>query len=180
MLSWRWTVNIKLRVVFDASKQSSTGKSLNDSMFAGPKLQSNIVDVLILFRIHKHVFTMNTCKMYQQINVIPSHRQVQHILWWEAPDLELTKFEFNTVTYGVNCALCLAIRVLHNIAYRFGDFPFVQLALRQHTYADDICTGKDTIDQVLRLQQDFINVLYNAGFSLKKLTTNVLSRFIWR
>lgn len=67
--------------------------------------------------------------MYQQINVIPSHRHGQHILWWKAPDLELTKFEFNTVTYGINSAPYFAIHVLQNIADRFGDFPFVQLAL---------------------------------------------------
>lgn len=53
---------MKIRVVFDASAKSVTGVSLNECLYAGPKLQLDIVDVLTLFRTHKYVFSTNICK----------------------------------------------------------------------------------------------------------------------
>ncbi|XP_045457511.1 uncharacterized protein LOC123667716 [Melitaea cinxia] len=46
----------KLRVVFDASAKDANSKSLNDSQLVGPKLQSNIVEILLHYREHKVVF----------------------------------------------------------------------------------------------------------------------------
>lgn len=42
----------KLRVVFNGSSRSSNGVSLNDILYAGPKLQNEISDVLLWFRVH--------------------------------------------------------------------------------------------------------------------------------
>ena len=39
--------NPKFRVVFNASAHSTNGKSLNEVLFSGPPLQTNIIDVLI-------------------------------------------------------------------------------------------------------------------------------------
>lgn len=44
---------IKLRVVFDASASTSSGKSLNDLLYVGPKLQSPICFIVAVF--------INTC-----------------------------------------------------------------------------------------------------------------------
>lgn len=46
----------KLRIVFDASAEDFNHKSLNKSLLIGPKLQSNIVEVLLHFRLHTIVF----------------------------------------------------------------------------------------------------------------------------
>lgn len=48
-------------------------------------------------------------KMYRQILLTPEHRCYQHILWRVSQQGELNVYELNTVTYGVNCALFLAI-----------------------------------------------------------------------
>ena len=40
----------KLRVVFDASAKTSNGKSLNEVMLVGPRLQKDIVDILCKWR----------------------------------------------------------------------------------------------------------------------------------
>ncbi|XP_016661601.2 uncharacterized protein LOC107884315 [Acyrthosiphon pisum] len=47
----------KFRVVFDASASVADGSSLNSSLFPGPKLQQDIVDVLTRFRLFRHAFT---------------------------------------------------------------------------------------------------------------------------
>lgn len=46
----------------------------------------------------------------------PENRCYQHIIWRASPHEELKMYELNTVTYGVNYAPFLAIRVFHYIA----------------------------------------------------------------
>lgn len=105
-----------IRVVFDASAVSSSNRSLNQCLYTGPKLQQDILDVVLRFRVHRFTFTADICKMYRQILVLPQYRKYQHIFWRASPCDELKLFQLNTVTYGLNCAPYLALRVLRDIA----------------------------------------------------------------
>ncbi|KAL4136164.1 hypothetical protein QTP88_007728 [Uroleucon formosanum] len=163
----------KIRVVFDASARGFRGQSLNECLWSGPKLQQDIVDVLKRFRVHKYTFTTDICKMYRQILTLPKYREFQHVLWRSSPHDELREYELNTVTYGVNCAPYLALRVLKVIASTDCDgFDRVRNALNYQTYVDDICVGADTIPDVLKLQSDLISVLGRSGLELKKWASN--------
>lgn len=149
-------IDSKIRVVFDASAQSFSSKSLNHCLHAGPKLQRDVIDVLLLFRVPRYAFTADISKMYRQIWVIPEHRPYQHILWRASTHDELKEYELNTVTYGINCAPFLAIRVLRHIAEQdCTHVPAVHDALLYGTYVDDICVGSDTIDDAMSLQADY-------------------------
>ena len=53
----------KFRVVFNASSKSLNGISLNDTLFAGPSLQTSIVDVLLKWRSHHYVYSADIQKM---------------------------------------------------------------------------------------------------------------------
>jgi len=67
------SVTTKLRVVFNGSSKSDSGFSLNDLLYTGPKLQTELFDVLIWFRQFRHVFMSDIEKMYRQIAVHPDH-----------------------------------------------------------------------------------------------------------
>ncbi|XP_033361813.1 uncharacterized protein LOC117240065 [Bombus vosnesenskii] len=56
----------KLRVVFDGSAASSTGVSLNDTLYTGSKLQEGLFNILLRFRLHQYVLTGEIEKMYRQ------------------------------------------------------------------------------------------------------------------
>lgn len=166
-------VNPKIRVVFDASATSSTGISLNQCLLTGPKLQRDVIDILLLFRVPRFAFTADVCKMYRQILVAPEFRIYQHILWRESPMAELKEYELNTVTYGMNCAPFLAMRVIQSIAeLECDDFPAVREVLLHHTYVDDVCVGADTEKDALQLKSELVFVLSKAGFELKKWASN--------
>ncbi|KAF0754056.1 Uncharacterized protein FWK35_00018224 [Aphis craccivora] len=166
-------IHNKLRVEFDASARCDSGQSLNDALYVGPKLQRDIVDVLLGFRLYRFAFSSDICKMYRQILVNAEYRQYQHILWRASPIDALKEYALNTVTYGVNSAPFLALRVLHDIADRCDtSLTAVQMALRLQTYMDDICTGAETLDEALRLQQDLVKTLMSYGFELKKWSSN--------
>lgn len=55
----------KLRVEFDASTKTSSGYSLNDLMYTGPTIQSELFSILLRFRLPKFVFTADIEKMYR-------------------------------------------------------------------------------------------------------------------
>lgn len=165
--------NPKIRVVFDASSKSFNGVSLNSCLLAGPKLQRDVVEVLILFRLYRHAFTADICKMYRQIMINPEHRRYQHILWRASPYDPIKEYELNTITYGTNCAPYLALRVLQYIAeHDCRDFPMVKQALQHHTYVDDICFGVDSIHEATKIQSDLIYVLEQSVLELKKWSSN--------
>ena len=52
-------VTTKIRVVFDASSKNSEGHSLNDQLFVGPKLQPDIVEILIQMSLKKIVISVD-------------------------------------------------------------------------------------------------------------------------
>jgi len=144
--------NLKIRVVFDASAITHDGTSLNSCLFQGPKLQQDIVDILTRFRVHKFAFTTDICKMYRQVLVTPEYRPLQHFLWRSSPHDQLMEYELNTVTYGLNFAPFLALRVLAAIAEDdCVGHDDVRYALLQQTYVNDICVGSDSVDEVLAL-----------------------------
>lgn len=106
---------IKLRVVFDASAMSSSGKSLNDLLHVGPKLQTHITALLHRSRFNRYIFTADICKMYRQIKINTDDRQYQHIFWRSSPLEPLREYELTTITYGITSSPYQAIRVLHKL-----------------------------------------------------------------
>lgn len=125
----------KMRVVYDASSQTSSAYSLNDILLTGPKLQTNICDILMRFRTHSVVFTCDIRKMYSQICVHPSDQQYQMVLWRECDSDPISTFKLTRITFGVNCSPYLAIKTLHQLAQDEGqDFPETAAVLMEQTY----------------------------------------------
>lgn len=79
----------KLRVVFDASRKTSNGKSLNDNMLIGPKLQDDITAIIMRWRKHHFVFKADIEKMYRQIWIDKNQTDQQRILWREDPNKQV-------------------------------------------------------------------------------------------
>ncbi|XP_008472455.1 uncharacterized protein LOC103509610 [Diaphorina citri] len=73
----------KLRVVFDPNVKGSHQVSLAESLLVGPKLQNDIGDLLISFRLNAVALTCDVQAMYRSIWVNKSDRKYQHILWYE-------------------------------------------------------------------------------------------------
>lgn len=163
----------KIRVVFDASAVTTSGRSLNDVLCIGPKLQVDISEILLQCRLRKFAFTADIEKMYRQILVRPEDCLYQHILWRNSPSDAVQEFELLTVTYGVSSAPFLAIRCLHLLdAQESYRFPTAQGVLTGTTYVDDIIAGADSIEELLQVQDDVICLLRSACCKLKKWTSN--------
>jgi len=98
------SVTTKLRVEFKGSQKTSTGKSINDFLHAGSKLQEGLIHVLMRWRRWPYVFAADVEKMFRQINVHADDRKFQCILWESDPTKEPATYELSTVTHGLTCA----------------------------------------------------------------------------
>lgn len=162
-----------LLVVFDGSARGASGTSLNDCLYPGRKLQRDVVDILLGFRLNRIAFMGDICKMYRQFWIHPKYRPLRHIFWRKSPQEELKEFELNKVTYGLNCAPFLALRVIKEIASLVVDHaPDISRALLKQTHMDDICTGADSVEKALVLKSTLVHNLAQFGLVLKKWTSN--------
>ncbi len=142
----------KLRVVFDASAKTTNGYSLNDVMLIGPKLQKDIVDIILKWRMWRYVMSADVEKMYRQIKVREEDQEYQYILWRENPQDKIKEFKLTTVTYGTAAAPFLAVRTLQEIGniYRKTN-ENVHDVINNDFYMDDLMTGGHTIQECKKI-----------------------------
>ncbi|XP_037931148.1 uncharacterized protein LOC119665960 [Teleopsis dalmanni] len=142
----------KLRVVFDASSKTTSGQSLNDLLHTGPTVQSELLSILLRFRLPRYVFTTDIEKMYRQILVHPEDGQL---------------------TYGTRSAPCLATKCLQALADdNMQNYPLGASALKQNFYVDDCLHGADSLRTLLETQSQLKKILTTSGFKLRKWCAN--------
>lgn len=163
----------RLRVVFDASAKDYQSRSLNDTQLTGPKLQPNIIQILLRFREHSIVFMADVRQMYRQMLVAPEHRDYQRILWRFSPAETLQEYRLNTVTYGVSSSPFLACRTVRQLAEDEGDaYPIAKRIMLTDIYIDDVITGFHSYDAAQTAKTQTIEIFKRGGFQLRKWVSN--------
>ncbi|XP_075167694.1 uncharacterized protein LOC142239814 [Haematobia irritans] len=163
----------KLRIVFNGSKKTDSGFSLNDVLYAGPILQADLMQIVLRWRYYKYVFTGDIQKMYRQVLIHPEDRKFQQIIFRPSPNQSAKQFQLKTVTFGINCAPFLALRTLQQLSEDCkNQYPKASDILRSEIYVDDVLSGGHTLEEAKIKQTQLIKALNSACFPLKKLTAN--------
>ncbi|CAB0009902.1 unnamed protein product [Nesidiocoris tenuis] len=132
----------RIRVVFNASQRTSNGRSLNEILLVGPKLQSEISCMITRFRSFRYVFISDIRQMFRQIRHPESDHDMLRIVWRNSSDEPIQDFALCTVTYGTTSAPFLANRVVQHLAEEGSvSHPTASRILREHTYVDDVHGG---------------------------------------
>ncbi|XP_068143524.1 uncharacterized protein [Drosophila tropicalis] len=161
--------------IFNASSKSTNGVSLNDILYPGPVLQSDLTTQILKWRFFRVVFNADITKMYRQIMVDPIHTPFQRILF-RNKEGQLGDYELNTVTFGINCAPFLAIRVLQQLASDVQyKFPLASDIIKSYMYVDDVLAGAHNEATAIAMVNELQDALGSAGFPLRKWTSNVKS-----
>lgn len=105
-----------MRVVFDASRKSSTGVSLNDKLLVGPKIQDDLYSILIRWRKHEFVFIADPEKMFRQVRLAQNDRDFQRLLWRFDSNEQVKEYRITTVIDGTASASFLATRTFQQLA----------------------------------------------------------------
>lgn len=136
----------KIRVVFNDSCKSSNGVTLNDLLLTGPKLQQDLLAILLRWRLFKFVYTSDIAKMFRQILIHPDEVDFQRVLW--SPDSQTVRhYQLLTVTYSLAPAPYLAMRVLRQLVKEERhSFPLACPTLENSFDVDDVLFGVEEID----------------------------------
>lgn len=163
----------KLRVVFDGSMQSRQKVSLNDVMLNGPVVQSELFDILILFRTYPFVLICDIQKMFRNIFINSQQCCLQNILWRDDPLKPISCLQLQTVTYGLKASTFLATRCLIELARQYEqELPLASQAMFLNTFVDDVLTGSDDINTLQELKNQLILLLNKGSFTLHKWCSN--------
>jgi len=155
-------------VVFNASSPSANGRSFNDILHAGPVLQSDLTIQILKWRYFQYAFSADITKMYCQIWVDPKHTPFQRISF-RNKEGDVSDFELKTVTFGVNCAPFLALRVLQQLADDVEkDFPKASNIFRPFMYL----AGTNFIQEAQLAISELHHAFNHAGFPLRKWTAS--------
>jgi hypothetical protein len=154
-------------VVFDGSCRLNNGLSLNDTLLVGPKIKQDLYSLVLRFRTYEIAFTADIAKRYRQVKIHLDDRRLQRILWTKSIEEPLGTHELATITYGTVSAPYLAKHCLQQLAEdESDDFSLASEALTNNFYVDDALCGAKTIEDALKLQQEFITLLGRGGFPL--------------
>ena len=105
----------KVRVVFEGSAQQN-GKSLNSESLPGPKLQSDIVNVLVKFRKEPVALAGDVSQMYHQILLRPEDRALRRFLYRNVDSGDTPKvYGFKRYIFGgCYCPFCVQFAWQHH------------------------------------------------------------------
>lgn len=167
------SLTTKLRVVFDASRKSSTGISLNDKLLVGPKTQEDLFCILLRWRKHLVAFLADIEKMYRQVKIVPEHRDFQRLLWRLNENEPIKEYRITTVIDGTASASFLATRTLVKLAEdNSNKFADASKIVKEDFYVDNLASGSDSVKQGKVLQNDIIRIMNNGKFRLRQWYSN--------
>lgn len=163
----------KLRAVFDGSMPTNKKISLNNLLLNGPVVQKDLFEILIAFRLERYFFICDIRMMFRCIELDPTQRSLQNILWRDSPDHDIKCIQLNTVTYGLKSSSYLATRCLIELARRYRDkFPLASSILENNTYVDDVLANNNSEQMLVEMQSQLVQLLALGGFQLHKWASN--------
>ena len=163
----------KVRIVFDAAAKHN-GKSLNDAIYSGPKLQRELVDVLTRFRKAPVAISADISQMFLQVGLIEEDRPYHRFLWRDLDETKQPKVdEFQRLLFGNTASPFCAQHVLHSHAEaNKTTFPEAADTVDNAMYVDDILDSCETISEATDLRRQTTELIAGAGFTLKKWMSN--------
>ena len=101
-------VTTKVHVVFDAAAEHD-GKSLNDTMWPGPELRRELVDVLTRSRRAPVALSADISGMFLQVELQDKDRPFHRFLWRD--------FDMMSMSFNVYCLETLPRHFVHSMSF---------------------------------------------------------------
>ena len=165
----------KVRVVYDASAQS-TGPSLNDCLYAGPKFHQRILDILLRFRTHRIPLTGDVEKAFLMISVAEQDRDVLRFLWFNdatQDDPDMIELKFTRVVFGVSSSpFLLNATIKHHLEKFLVTHPETVTSILQSIYVDDVVFGAKDEESAYKLYRESKKIILEGSFNLRKFSTS--------
>ena len=166
----------KVRIVFDAAAKYS-GKSLNDAILPGAKLQRELVDVPTRFRRAPIALSADISEMFLQVAISSKDRPYHRFLWREFdntrdPDV----YEFSRILFGNTASpFCAQFFLQTHAKEHSATYPSAAVTVDNSMYVDDVLDSYETVEEARKLRQQLSELVGGAGFKLRKWSSNEVS-----
>ena len=162
-----------MRIVFDGGAKFNA-YSLNDAIHPGPKLQQDLVKVLLRFRRCPIALMCNIAEMYLQIGVHEDDQRYQRILWRNLKtEEEPGIYQFKRLVFGINSSPFQAQFVTQEHARRRQDtLPRGAESVLLSTYMDDTMDSVSDENEGEKLYHQLKELWSSAGMHARKWLSN--------
>ena len=159
----------KVRIVFDASA-TYQGRSLNTETLPGPKLQSNIFDILVRFRKELVALAGDVSQMYHQLVLQPVDRPFHRFLWRDLdPRREPETYEFQRFVFGgCYCPFCAQYVWQQHARDHKDQYPLAAEAVEKNCYMDDLMPSVKNVEEAKTMRKQITELGDKAGFHVRK------------
>ena len=171
----------KHRIVYDASSRCKNGKSLNDCVLCGPKLQQDILAILIRFRSAFFTIISDISKMFLNCNIKPVDRDFLRFLY-QNPELKnpvIRIFRFTTLVFGVVDSPFQSLTCLQKLVKMNREKPvrteFEEKAcqvIERDFYIDDCTHSCKTEEEAVHVRKALTDILAEGSFHIRKWISN--------
>ena len=169
-------VTTKIRVVFDASAKNSEGQSLNDQLLEGPKLQLDIVELLIRMRLKKIVILADVAKMFYSILIDEQFSDYFRFVWHFSAGDTPKVYRFRKLLMGAKSSPYLAIATVHHhldkVAKEEPQKEGLCQLLKESLYVDGLITGVDTVEEAIKLRKNVTDIFRGMKMTIRKWARN--------
>uniref|UniRef100_A0A8D8SN73 Integrase catalytic domain-containing protein n=1 Tax=Cacopsylla melanoneura TaxID=428564 RepID=A0A8D8SN73_9HEMI len=167
------SLTTKYRIVFDFSCRTSNGVSLNDLVYSGPKLYTDLFEILLNFRLFEVALVADVARMFLQVLLHPEDTKYQKIFWRKDSQEPLQTYFLSRVTFGLSTSPFLVQRVIHQLAMdKAKEYPLVKPVIESAFYMDDLTLSLPTTEHALEVQHQLIECFKSANFDLVKWSSN--------
>ena len=146
---------------------------MNDVIQPGPKLQQDLVDVLLRFRRYPVALVCDIAEMYLRIGVHPQDRPYQRVLWRSLNQSEKPKIYF--VVFGINSSPFHAQYVSqHHGKKNKNEYPLAAETVLCSSYMEGSMDSVQTCDEAIKLYKELSELWEKAGMHARKWVSNEL------
>ena len=161
----------KIRAVFDASANTSTGVSLNSTLMVGPTVHPPLIDVLMRFRRYRIAMIADVSRMYRAIRLTELDKDLHRFVRRDSPNAPLQDYRMTRVTFGVSASSFIANMCVKQNAIDFGSqYPGAAKQVETSFYVDDYLGGANFQQEAVKLQGELSSLFLKGGFVLRKLS----------
>ncbi|GFX63419.1 DUF1758 domain-containing protein [Trichonephila clavipes] len=163
----------RIRIVFNGSAHEDGQSSLNQSLYTGPNLHPNILELLLCFRKSPVAFTADVKSAFLQIELDFRDRDFTRFFWTDNLNNEPYVLNFTRVLFGLRPSpYLLAATLKHHFKKYREQYPHTFELLNSSIYVDDLICGQNDVPDALRTTLECLQIFSDAGMLLRKWRSN--------
>ncbi len=164
-----------IRIVYDASAKIKDEKSLNQCLYCGPTMLTDLTSLLIRFRSHRIALSADVENAFLQIALHEPDRDVTRFLWVKdiskPPTTDnLLCLRFCRVPFGIiSSPFILNATIKHHLS-RSTKSHIKEMS--EDIYVDNLVTGASCTDEAIKLYKDSIETFQQISMNLREWNSN--------